>query len=62
MEIIAIVATPSTCLLLGWLAYLRFAKWLVKQTGDAASLTHAARLTGFLRRRSMAPPTPKPDA
>ena len=39
------------CLLLAWLAYLRFARWLVQHTGDPASLKHAATLARAVRRR-----------
>lgn len=43
------------CLLLGWLAYLRFARWLVSQTGDPASLEHAVALARAVRKKADTP-------
>lgn len=51
------------CLLLAWLAYLRFARWLVTQTGDPASLEHAVSLARAVRKQADAPaekPTNEP--
>ncbi|WP_040339461.1 tyrosine-type recombinase/integrase [Candidatus Blastococcus massiliensis] len=55
---IAMLATivGPICLLLGWLAYLRFARWLVQHTGDPASLAHAATLARAVRKQPDAPP------
>ena len=40
------------CLLLAWVAYLRFARWLVTQTGDPASLEHAVSLARAVRKQA----------
>lgn len=44
------------CLLLAWLAYLRFARWLVTHTGDPASLEHAVALARAVRKPPDDPP------
>jgi hypothetical protein len=47
-----------TIVLVGWIAYLRFCKWLVKQTGEASSLAHAGNAArGFPLGRRRAPRT-----
>lgn len=49
------------CLLLAWLAYLRFARWLVMQTGDPACLEHAVSLARAVRRQADAPAQSPPN-
>lgn len=55
LGLLATIVAPI-CLLLGWLAYLRFARWLVQHTGDPASLAHAAALARAVRKQADAPP------
>ncbi|RZU30619.1 hypothetical protein BKA19_0239 [Blastococcus saxobsidens] len=55
LGLLAAIVAP-VCLLLGWLAYLRFARWLVQHTGDPASLAHAATLARAVRKQSDSPP------
>jgi len=49
------------CLLLAWVAYLRFARWLVTQTGDPASLEHAVSLARAVRKQGDAPAESPPN-
>ena len=54
MPTLAVLATivGPICLLVAWLAFLRFSRWLVTHTGDPSSLEHAAALARAVRKQA----------
>jgi hypothetical protein len=49
MAVLIVIGVVALSPLAGWIAYLRFCRWLIKQTNQAEDLKHAATVARAYR-------------